>query len=201
MIGAGIVVGLILGIGGLLFFQNHNPKDAEIDPSESISVVFERMVSQNELVSVSQKYQIVEKSTDTNRLFDLIDVPFTTNSFWYRYAGTIKAGVSLEDAEIKTSGNTVAVTLSDPYILSNTPDMSKSGVLEENNNIFNPIHIEDVDAFQRDCIAKSEEEVVSDGLIDEARTNAEANIRGMFIGALGEGYNVEFDWRDEPDSN
>lgn len=197
MIVISIVIGLVVGVGGLLFLQNHNPEDPEIDPSESVSVIFERMVSQNELVSVSQQYQIVEKSTDSNKLFDFIEIPFTINSFWYRYAGTIKAGVNLENAEIEMNGTVLAIKLSDPYIISNTPDMNKSGVLEENNNLLNPIHIEDVDAFQRDCIAQSEESAIAGGLLDEARANAEANIRAMFIGALGDSYTVEFNWQSQ----
>ena len=186
----GLIVGLAIGVAGTLFVQLHNPPDK---PSSEPSVIFERIVSQNELVSVSQNYQIVDKATDSNKLFDMVEIPFTINSFWYRYAGTIKAGVNLEDATYRQIGNTIYVHISDPYIISNTPNMEKSGVLEENNNILNPIHVEDVDAFQRDCIETSEKEIVEDGLLNEARTNAENNIRNIFLAALGNEYIVEFE--------
>lgn len=87
--------------------------------------------------------------------------PFTRNSFWYRYAGTIKAGVNLENAEITLKGNTITITMDKPYVISNTPDMQKSGVLEENNNVFNPIKVEDVTAFERQCKERSESEAPS----------------------------------------
>lgn len=189
----GLLVGAVLGVGGAVFFWNYNPPD---DRSLSASTVFGRIVAQNDLVSVSYDYCIVDKVSDINRFFDLFDIPFTDNSFWYRYQGTIKAGVSLEDADYKLEENTIRISLSSPYIVANEPDMDASGVLEERNNILNPIHVEDVDAFQAQCIEKSEQEAIEAGLLDEARENAEENIRDMFAVALGEKCAVEFSWRE-----
>lgn len=75
--------------------------------------------------------------------------------------------------------------------------MDASGVLEEHNNIFNPIHVKDVDALQQQCMEKSESETVDNGLYDEAKANIEANIRGMFQSALGADKVVTFEWRDQ----
>lgn len=189
------LVGIVLGVAGTLFLQNWNPKDET--PADRVNVVFGRIVEQNELVCASNDYTFVERATDTVKLFDLIDIPFTDNAFWYRYTGTIKMAVSLDDAEYTFSGDTITVTLSQPYISSNTPDMDVTGVLEERNNILNPIHVEDVDALQRDCVKKSEEYVNADGvLVEEARANAEDNITRMFTAALGDDYTVEFVWCD-----
>ena len=125
-----------------------------------------------------------------------IHVPFTENSFWYRYVGTIKAGVNLADANFsKKDDGTIVASLPAPYIISNTPDKDASGVLEENNNILNPIHIEDIDAFMKQCVEKSESESVSNGLYDEAKKNIEKNIEGMFQAALGPDTKVTFEWR------
>lgn len=160
----------------------------------SPSIIFSRIVSTNEMVSATQSYQIVDKATDDNTLFNIIHIPFTENSFWYRYCGTIKVGVNLKNASYTTEGSTIKVTLEKPYIISNTPDMEKSGVLEENNNWLNPIHIEDVDAFQRKCIEKSEQEIDEGGIFTEAQQNTEENIRNIFTSALGDSYTVEFNW-------
>ncbi len=191
----GAVAGLVLGIGGTVFVQNFNPAD---EKQLSASVVFDRIVEKNELVSASQSYNITDKASDVNTFFDLFDIPFTENSFWYRYVGTIKAGVDLDNAEFAQQGNVIKVTLDQPFIISNTPDMEASGVLEENNNILNPIHVEDVDEFQSLCVELSQQSVLDGGLMDEARKNAEQDIRDMFNAALGSDYPVEFEWR-EPD--
>ena len=185
---AGAILGLVVAtVVVTRFFLPAKEVVHEVE-TLSPSVVFERVVAQNELVCASQNYAIVDKATDTARLFDLIDLPWTTNSFWYRYCGTIKAGVNLQTAEFSQDegdANKLTVTLDQPYVISNTPDMSKSGVLEERNNIFNNIDVSDVDAFQRQCVERSEQEVVDGGLYNEARANAEANLKAMFAAALG----------------
>lgn len=188
----GLVLGIVLGVGGTIFLQNFNPAD---EKSLTPSAVFSRIASQNEMVSASQDYMIVEKVTDTNTFFDLFDIPFTQNSFWYRYVGTIKAGVNLENADFSLVGNTITVALDDPHVISNTPDMEQSGALEENNNILNPIHVADVDEFQAQCIEESQAKATEGGLMEEARQNAEENIRDMFFAAFGDAYAVSFVWR------
>lgn len=189
----GLVVGLILGVAGTIFIQNFNPKD---ERELTASVVFDRIVQKNELVSASENYNITDKASNSNTFFDLFDIPFTNNSFWYRYVGTLKAGVNLEDAEFSQSGNVITITLDQPYIISNTPDMDKSGVLEENNNVLNPIHVEDVDAFQRMCVERSETNALEGDLIEEAKSNAEQDLQDMFSAALGDAYTVNVQWRE-----
>lgn len=190
----GLLVGAVVGVCAVLFLQNYNPKDEESSAME-VTGVFERIVEQNELVSVSQDYSFVEKAADSSRLFDIIDVPFTESSFWYRYVGTIKAGISLDDAEFHMEGSSIVVSLSNPYVISNECDMERTGVLEENNNLINPIHVADVDALQADCKARGEQEAIEGGLLEEARVEAENNIRNLFYAALGDEYTVEFDWK------
>ncbi len=190
----GIVLGLVVGITVISnLFHAGEARYREAN-TLSPSVVFSRIVSTNEMVSATQSYTIVDKATDSNTLFGIIQIPFTENSFWYRYSGTIKVGVDLSKATYATEGNTVTITLQQPYLISNTPDMDKSGVLEENGNLLNPIHIQDVDAFQRKCVEESEQEVAEGGIYEEARQNTEDNIRSMFTSALGDSYTVEFNW-------
>ena len=194
----GIIVGLAVGILGITSLFRAGEQRYRQANTLSPSIVFSRIVSSNEMVSATQGYSIVDKAVDDNTLFDIIHIPFTENSFWYRYCGTIKVGVDLSKATYDTSedGRTVTISLEQPYIISNTPDMEKSDVLEENNNAFNPIHVQDVDAFQRKCIEQSEQEIAAGGIYEEAKQNTEDNIRGMFNSALGESYTIQFNWLD-----
>ena len=195
----GIIVGLVAGILGISSLFHAGEQRYRQANTLSPSIVFSRIVSSNELVSATQQYTIVDKSKDDNTLFDIIHIPFTENSFWYRYCGTIKVGVDLSKATYDTSGDdgrTITISLDQPYIISNTPDMDKSDVLEENDNLLNPIHVEDVVAFQRKCIEESEKEIAEGGIYDEAKQNTEDNIRNMFNSALGDSYTIEFNWRE-----
>lgn len=194
LVAVGLLVGALLGIGGTIFVQNYNPPDEPVgtDPT----VVFSRFVEQSELVGVSQDYCLVDKYSDVDTFFDLFDLPWTANSVWYRYAGMLKAGVNLDTAEMSSNGTTIHVTLDQPYIISNTPDMEISGVLEENNNILNPIHVEDVDQIHRECIRISEESAIEGGLLEEAKEQSENEITTLFKSALGDEWAVEFEWRE-----
>lgn len=200
---AGIVLGAaVCAIVAFNLFRPVQKVKYEVEQL-SPSTVFERIVAQNEMVSASQSYNIVDKVTDTQRFFDLVDIPWTTKSFWYRYTGTIKAGVNLQTAEYAQDPDDsthITVTLDSPYIVSNEPNMDKSGCLEENNNVLNPIHVEDVDAFQAQCKERSQAEVVDGGLFEEAKNNAETNIHGMFQAALGEECTIDFVYRDAENS-
>lgn len=200
-------IGLIIGAlacGAVIYYIFAlTSKEVVTSDVETLSptVVFSRVQDQGELVSASQDYTYVDKVTDSNRdLFNQFDVPFTENSFWYRYSGTLKAGVNLKTAAIEqdSEDSTVLnITLDQPYIVSNTPNMDLSGVLEENNNLINPISIQESDAFQKECIERSEQEAMNGGLLEEARTNAEKQITNLYNAAFDEGkYTINFIYRD-----
>lgn len=189
----GLGIGLLVGIVGTVFVTTRADADAD---APTPSVVFDRIVSKDELVCASQTYNITDKSTqDPARFFDLFDIPFTDTSFWYRYVGTIKVGVDLETATLSQEDRTLKVALDPPFIISNTPDMDASGVLEEHDNLFAHVSGGDVDNFQRECIRVSEENAAQGGLMDQARSNAETNLNNLFQAALGDDYRVVVEWR------
>lgn len=195
------LIGAFLGFAfTTTWFLAGNAKAAPENETLSPTVVFERVKEQEELVCASQDYSIVDKCPDSNKIpFTDISIPFTDNSFWYRYKGTIKVAIDLSKAEIEKvdeSGKTITIALDEPYISSNTPDMENSGVLEENNNILNPIHVADVDAFQRQCIKESEEAVQSGTIYEEAKQNAAGTLSRMFKAALGDEYEVVVNYRE-----
>lgn len=190
-----LVAGLLMGAGGVIWLYQYNPKDEPQVETIDTSMIMSRVVDRNDMVTASQDYAIVEKAGDKNKLFDLIEIPFTQNSFWYLYAGTIEASVDLGKAtwEPESSG-VLKVTLPEP-VLQNIPNMDVSGVLEERNNILNPIHVEDVDAFQRNCITKSNKQAEESGLKNEAKKNTQANLQGIFDVACGEDApKIEITW-------
>jgi len=190
-----LLVGVVIGASAVLWIQSNSPEPSD-EPS-NVSVVFERVMEQNELVTASQKYQLVEKVEDAKTFFDLFEIPITKHSYWYRHVGTIKVAVDLSKAQlVSQEGNVIAISLEKPYISSNTPDMEESCVLEENNNILNPIEIEEVDEYKRICMEKVEAEAKEGSLLEEAQVNAEATLSQLFSVALDGEYEVEIQWKD-----
>lgn len=94
-----MIGGILIGSGSVLFFQWYNPRDVPKSSAFDASLIMNRIVDRNEMVAASQDYTIVEKAGDRNKLFDLIEIPFTQNSFWYRYSGVIEATVDLSAAD------------------------------------------------------------------------------------------------------
>lgn len=192
-----------LAVGFFLAFLLQGALQRRIAPegqAVNSSVVFERVIARNEMVAASQRYQIIEKAEDQNQLELLtwkFDLPFTTHSYWYRFVGTLKAGVDLSKARFSESTDrSVTVTLPKPTLISNTPDLEESGVLEEHNNILNPIHVEDVDAFRKQCMEKAESGAREGELFADAKTNVEQNIRDLFASVMGDDFEVNFIWEE-----
>lgn len=189
-----LIGGLVIGIGGTLFLQSYNPKDETVVVTGSS--VMERVADRNEMLAASQAYSMVKKATDQNKLFDLIDIPFTQNSFWYHYVGEVQALVDMGAATWEDSFDKklIRVKLPEPT-LQNVPNTKVSGVLEEHNNIFNPIHVKDTDEFRRQCVKEGTETAKKNGILKKAKENTAANLQEMFDVALGKGtYTVKVSW-------
>jgi len=191
----GILIGAVIGAVGVLWLQHNAPDPVNVDEADAVTIVFERVVDEGELVTASQRYSDVEKVTDAISFFDMFDIPFTENSYWYRYAGTIKAAVNLETAKlINQSGSTITLSLGTPYISSNTPDMADSCILEENNNLLHPIQLKDHVEYEKTVMEKVEAAALEGDLIETAKKNAEIEIAKLFSVALGNEYTIVIEW-------
>ena len=190
-----MLIGAVVGAAGVLYIQKSAPTAVDGSEADAVTVIFARVADESELVTASQTYVEIEKVTDTKRFFDLFDLRFTENSYWYRYAGTIKAAVNLETAElVGQEGTTITIRLQTPYISSNTPDMEVSGVLEENNNILNPIQIKDVDSYRQEVAERVEAAALEGDLIEEAKQGAVEELTQLFSVGLGSEYTIVVEW-------
>lgn len=200
-----IVVG---GYAGYRIGSAMSPKvsgvEARNERVTTVDAVFEQVQAQGTLVCASQSYDLYSKVESSNRdLLNLFDVPFTKNKYWMRYVGTIQAGVNLKTAKFtsqnkdKKSGmpKSVVVELDTPKIISNTPDMDKTEIVDQENNILNPIDPDSVVDLQKHCIEQSNKDALNGGLIDQAKAFAKQNLQTMLRGAMGSDVKVTINWR------
>lgn len=193
LVGLGAAIGLIVGAFSVFMLFTYNPPDKQNEPDVDISIMLSEISQINELATASQTYTVVEKVESNNRLFDAVDIPFTDNFFILTYTGEVKAGVNLDEAQISLEGATVKVALPQATILSDAIDTTSFNVLHEQNNVFNPISVEDVTQYIDTSRQEAEAAAISGEVLTEAQANAESSISTLLSASLPEGYNIEFE--------
>lgn len=66
--------------------------------------------------------------------------------------------------------------------------------MDESNNLFNPINIEDLNNAQKDLKEKVIEQSKKKGVLKVAKNNAETLITGMLSSANGD-YKIKIEWK------
>lgn len=193
LFGGGLAIGLAVGIVATIVAFTYNPPDKEpAEPEVNIAALFEDVKQINELATASEDYTVVEKVEKKNdKLFDLIDIPFTDNFFILAYKGTIKAGVNLDNAGIESAGSTVTVSLPAAEILSDDLDTGSFKVLHEQSGVFSPVHVDAVTEYLDRSQQEAEAAAVRGEVLQEAQTNAEESVKALLGAALPDGWTVE----------
>lgn len=197
------MIGLLIGIVVTCILINVAPRMfgamsifSQSNSTIEAYAVFKQIKSENELTTASQRYEIADWYGGSTKIKNF-SIPFTSSGFVYRYSGTLKAGVNFKTARFKLrrKDKTIVVTLDQPAILSNTMDPKRTGIRHEENNIFHQLSPSDLDVLQKKIIKQSEFESVRQGILSQAKTNAEKDLRLIFASALGKDYQVQVAWR------
>lgn len=158
-------------IGGVIF-QNNQPQEEVIPTINSIQVVND-IQSIGELATIKYIYTDMGKFENSQQ-FKGYNIPLTTKSFILSWNGTIKAGVDTKEITININENnkTILVHIPKAKILSHETDENSVEIFDENNNIFNPITLEDYNSFFAESKLEMEQRALDNGLLDEAIENA-----------------------------
>ncbi|MDE6314650.1 MAG: DUF4230 domain-containing protein [Lachnospiraceae bacterium] len=144
----------------LCWFAIHQHKEIvkkeeeEIFVGENISAAVDLSLITNELRTMGELTTVEYLYTDAGKFTDLkqikgIDIPLTTKSFLIKWNGVIKAGLDVTEIKIYTEENakTIVVQIPQAEILSHEIDNDSLETLDEHNNIFNKITVDDVNSF------------------------------------------------------
>ena len=189
----GVVVGLVVGAVVVTLLFTYNPPDQREGDEVDAAILMEEIAQISELATAEQSYTVAEKVSSSNTLFDLVDIPFTEKFFILTYAGSIKAGVNLDDASIAVEGTTVRVTLPPAQILSDAIDTESFKTLHEQEGLFNPLHVDDVTQYLDKTRQEAEAAALAGDVLAEAQASAEESVRALLGAALPEGYAIEFE--------
>lgn len=192
-----IVLIALIGAGGIYIRNQVKNKIMGLDQHETtngIQMVKEKLKETAELNTGSYLCTDVVTRADSRKFKDW-EIPFTEKSFIISYDGTVKAGIKdLTKAEVTQNEENVIVKLPEVEITSAEIDNDSFKLLDESNNIFNPISVEDVNNAQRELKKEMEERAVEKGVLDLAKNNAEELIAEMLKSPIG-AYDIKIEWQ------
>lgn len=193
-----IIVLIALISAGIMGLGNHiRNKIMGLDKHEttnSVQVVKEKLKETAELNTGSYLCTDVVTRADSREFKDW-KIPFTEKSFIISYDGTVKAGIKdLTKAEVTQNKENVVVKLPEVEITSAEIDNDSFKLLDESNNIFNPIGVSDLNDAQKELKKEMEERAVEKGVLDLAKNNAEELIAEMLKSPIGD-YDVKIEWQ------
>lgn len=192
-----IILIVLIGVG-VMGIRNHiGNRIMGLDKHETtngVQVVKEKLKETAELNTGSYLCTDVVTREDSRKFKDW-NIPLTKKSFIVSYDGTVKAGIKdLTKAEVTQSKENVVVKLPKVEITSAEIDNDSFKLLDESNNIFNPISVEDVNDAQKELKKEMEERAVEKGVLDLAKNNAEELIAEMLKSPIG-AYDVKIEWQ------
>ncbi len=122
-------------------------------------------------------------------------VPGTQSNYVYSYDGVIKAGINFEDVEIDVDElrHVIRITFPEFRIMSTEIDEDSFILYNDGANLFTSLKLEDVNKSNAELKKAAQESAIKNGILENARTNAETLVRGFLAGIDSlRGYTIEF---------
>ena len=132
-----------------------------------------------ELATQSAYCTEVEVTEASRELFG-VTIPFTQSKYIYSYDVVIKAGLDFTNVSWSEEDGTIRVTLPEIRVLSNEIDLDSLKVYHEDESLFRNITLEENNAALADLKARAEQDAIGNGLLEEARDNAQQILTAFF---------------------
>ena len=156
----------------------------ETEPVITSSTVSDQLSALQELVTTEYIYTNAGKFENQNQIKIIgqdIGIPFTSKRFIVAYDGRIKVGVDLSQAKIDVDeeNRSITVTLPDSQIVSHETFEDTLVVLDETNNVFNPISIENYTEFVAGQKTTMEQKAADRGVLTSAKQEARTVVQSF----------------------
>lgn len=167
-----------------------------VAPEIVLDILHSQISEISELATAEYMFTDAAKFSDSKQIKNW-DIGITEKSFIMKWSGTIKAGIDLEkiDVRVENDEQKIVITLPNAEILSYEVDQDSVEVLEEKNNIFNRISVNDKIKFDAACEEAMKERAIENGILDKALKYAENIIEQLLRrdGTVGTEYTIEFE--------
>lgn len=169
-----------------------------VNPEIILQTTNEEIKSIGELATMEYLYTNAAKFSDSREIKG-VKIPFTEKSFILRWNGVIKAGVNVDEITTRIDDTAKILYISMPAaeLLSHEVDYESVEVLDEKNNLFNTIKVEDKVDFDTQVSQEMERQAVKNDLLENAQENAEEIITRLLNANpdIRENYRLEFEWQ------
>ena len=195
---------IIVALGALLIGRSQIKKKTDkeeptvvnpVAPEISLDVINSEIQSIAELATVEYLFTDAARFSDSKEIKGW-SIPLTEKSFLMKWDGVIKAGINVNDIGIDIDAEKMIITLTMPEatILSYDVDESSVEVLDEKDNIFNNITVEDKVGFDEATENAMKERAIENGLLDQALSQAKITIEGLLTAnpVIAENYEIVF---------
>ena len=127
--------------------------------------------------------------TEASRELFGVTIPFTQSKYIYSYDVVVKAGFDFGAVtySVDEANKTIQVELPPVRILSSELDLDSFQLYHEAESIFRPITLEENNQALAALKQAAEENAVANGLLEQARANAETILNGFF----GQAYDLD----------
>lgn len=144
-------------------------------------------------LATQSAYCTVVHTTDASRKLWGIKIPFTQSKYIYSYDVVLKAGFDFKDITWKEKKDKIIVKFPEAKILSCEIDVESFEVYHEKESVFRQISLEENNKALKELKKLAEKDAVENGLLKEARKNAEVLLKGFFKKKQDQGYEIQFE--------
>lgn len=181
-----LIAVIVIALGAGLYFGKSFSSESRIT-----KLGFEDM---GELATQAAYCTMVEDTEAARDLFG-VEIPFTQSRLIYSYDVIVRAGLDFEQIEwsVDDPNKVIEVKLPEIKVLNSELDTESFKLYLEDESIFRRISMEENNDSMIEMEENARRQAVGNGLLDEARANAEAILRSFFVGVYDlEKYEIVF---------
>ena len=181
-----LIAVIVIALGAGLYFGKSLSSESRIT-----KLGFEDM---GELATQAAYCTMVEDTEAARDLFG-VEIPFTQSRLIYSYDVIVRAGLDFEQIEwsVDEPNKVIEVKLPEIKVLNSELDTESFKLYLEDESIFRRISMEENNDSMIGMEENARRQAVGNGLLDEARANAEAILRSFFAGVYDlEKYEIVF---------
>lgn len=168
---------------------------SQVNPKIELDLIYSEIHSISELATMEYLFTDAAEFSDSRQIKNW-NIPFTEKSFILKWDGVIKAGVKLDLVAIDVLEEEMKLVVSVPAaeILSYQINSDSVQLLNEKDNIFNNITVDDKIKFDAATEEAMKQRAIENGLLDKAQANTEEILFRLLTAndAIGDMYTIEF---------